>query len=121
MVKTKAKPENMCRTGSGNKIYWMLTAEIGAPTFEMRMIEIPEGGKSSNGSHPHEHEVYVVKGEGKVTGVTQGKEYEEVLLPGDSVFIPGNEQHQWINTGKGDFGFICVVPKGAEAESKPPC
>lgn len=121
MFKTAAVPDIMCRTGSGNKIYWMLTSEIGAPNFEMRMIEIPEGGKSSKGSHPHEHEVYVVKGSGRVVGVSRGEAYDEPLAPGDSVFIPGNEEHQWINAGSGDFSFICVVPKGAEAESKPPC
>jgi quercetin dioxygenase-like cupin family protein len=110
--------EIMCKTRSGNKIYWMLTSEIGAPSFELRYIEIPPGGKSSYGHHPHEHEVFVVRGEGKITGQFP----EKALKPGTAVFVPGDEEHQWHNASTTEpFGFICVVPKGAEAESKPPC
>jgi quercetin dioxygenase-like cupin family protein len=108
----------VCVTKSGNKIHWLLTSETGAPNFELRYIEIPPGGQSSYGSHPHEHEVFVVKGCGAVKGVDS----ETPLKPGMAVFVPGHEVHQWINTGPAEpFGFICVVPKGAEAESKPPC
>ncbi|MBN1298269.1 MAG: cupin domain-containing protein [Actinobacteria bacterium] len=105
----------MNKTGSGNLIYWMITSEMGAKNFELRYIEIPVGGKSSYGKHPHEHEVFTIKGEGKIKGM----DYEEVLKPNLAVFVPGDEEHQWINTGNEPFGFICVVPKGAEAESKP--
>ena len=49
----------------------------------------------------------------------KGIDYEEALKPNMAVFVPGNEQHQWVNTGNEPFGFICVVPKGAESESKP--
>ncbi|MEE9306877.1 MAG: cupin domain-containing protein [Spirochaetia bacterium] len=101
----------MCKTNSGNKIYWMLTQENGAPNFELRYIEIPSNGKSSYGKHPHEHEVFVVQGKGKIVG----ENIEEQLKPGMAVFVPGNEEHQWINTETEPFGFICVVPKGAEA------
>ena len=39
-----------------------------------------------------------------------------------AVFIPGDEEHQFINASETEpFGVICVVPKGAEAELKPPC
>jgi len=107
----------MCRSGSGNKIYWMITSEIGAKNFELRYIEIPVNGKSSYGSHSHEHEVFIIKGKGKI----KGKDYEKELKPLNAVFVPGNEEHQWINEGNEPFSFICVVPKGAESESKPPC
>jgi quercetin dioxygenase-like cupin family protein len=105
----------MNKTGSGNLIYWMITSEMGAKNFELRYIEIPVRGKSSYGSHGHEHEVFTIKGEGKIKGV----DYEKPLKPNMAVFVPGDEEHQWINTGTEPFGFICVVPRGAEAESKP--
>jgi len=108
----------MCKSPSGNKIYWMLTSEIGASNFELRYIEIPPNGKSSYGKHPHEHEVFIICGEGKI----KGSYSEKSLKPGTAVFIPENEEHQWINARDDEpFGFICVVPKGAESESKPPC
>jgi quercetin dioxygenase-like cupin family protein len=117
MFVTTIDDKIMCRTKSGNKIYWMLTQENGAPSFELRYIEIPPGGKSSYGSHPHEHEVFVVRGGGRIS--SGGR--EELLRPGTAVFVPGNEVHQWVNTEAEPLGFVCVVPKGAEAESKPPC
>lgn len=118
MYITEINDDIMCMSKSGNRIYWMLTSEVGAPNFELRYIEIPPGGRSSDGSHSHEHEVFVVKGEGLV----KGRDGEIRLVPGTAVFVPGHEAHQWINTRSDEpFGFICVVPKGAEAKSKPPC
>lgn len=119
MYLSTATDDVMCRTKSGNKIYWLITQENGAPNFEMRYIEIPPGGKSSDGHHPHEHEVFVVRGEGRIAS---GEEAQMSLKPGMAVFVEGDERHQWINLSATEpFGFICIVPKGAEAESKPPC
>lgn len=107
------------RTKSGNSIYWMIAQEDGAQGFELRYIEIPVGGKSSAGSHPHEHEVFVVAGSGRLAGISlEGVPFDQPLSPGMAVFVPGGEQHQWINEGQAPFGFVCVVPRGAEAESK---
>jgi quercetin dioxygenase-like cupin family protein len=117
MFITELNDQIMCKTKSGNKIYWMITQEGGAPNFELRYIEIPPRGRSSYGKHPHEHEVFIVRGAGKIVGQFSERE----LVPGMAVFVPGNEEHQWVNSGDEPLGFICVVPKGAEAESKPPC
>jgi len=115
---TKLTKDIMCETKSGNKIYWMITTEHGAQNFEMRYIEIPPAGKSSYGHHPHEHEVFIIAGKGLAKGLFPDIE----LIPGMAVFVPGDEEHQWINASETEpFGFICVVPKGAEKESKPPC
>jgi len=75
----------MCLTKSGNRIHWLLTSEIGAPSFELRYIEIPPGGRSSDGSHPHEHEVFVVRGRGLV----KGPDGATPLTPGMAVFVTG--------------------------------
>jgi len=115
MQVTELSEKILGQTSSGNKIFWMITSEMGAKNFELRYIEIPIEGKSSYGSHPHEHEVFIIKGSGKIIG----KDYDQFLKPGMSVFVSGDEEHQWINTGTEPFGFICVVPKGAEAQFKP--
>ena len=96
----------------------MITAEDGAPTFAMRVFDIAAGATTPYHHHPWEHEVFIVKGQGLIKGPSG----ETRLTPGTAVFVPGNEVHQWINARNNEpFGFICVVPKGAEAESKPPC
>jgi quercetin dioxygenase-like cupin family protein len=105
MFCTDIDEKTMCRTRSGNNIYWLITQENGAPNFELRYIEIPVGGKSSASSHAHEHEVFVIRGEGKVVGrEANGSSYEKALVPGLAVFIPGDEEHQWLNTEHLDGG-----------------
>ena len=105
MYMTDKHDDIMCQTKSGNKIYWMLTTEQGAKNFELRYIEIPPGGKSSYGHHLHEHEVFVIQGRGKIKGQYPEKE----LVPGTAVFVPGDEEHQWINASETDpFGFMII-------------
>lgn len=116
-----SNPDIVWTTRSGKKIYWLIPAEVGAPNFELRYVEIPPNvPPSRSASHPHEHEVFVVKGKGILQGVQDGKPYEIEIGPGQAIFIPGNEDHQWLNPYPEPLGIICVVPKGAESEVKPP-
>jgi len=118
MFFTNINEDYMCQSPSGNKVYWLIAAEHGAPHFEMRYIEIPAGGRTHYGNHEHEHEVYIAKGKGWV----KGRDGEHENTAGMAVFIPGWEDHQFINGSEEEpLGVICVVPKGAEAEYKPPC
>lgn len=111
---------SIVRSPSGNSINWMLTAKNGAPNFELRYIEIPVGGKTSFGEHAHEHEVFIVKGLGRVQGKDlSGKPFTEALEHGNAVFIQGHEEHQWVNVGSEPLGLICVIPIGAEDQYKP--
>jgi len=107
----KVKP---IKTPSGNSIWWLITKEIGALNFELRYFEVKANGQTSAGKHPWEHEVFVIKGQ----GIVRGEDFKEKLGPGNAVFIPPNEEHQFINPNKEPFGFICVIPKGYEQETK---
>jgi quercetin dioxygenase-like cupin family protein len=78
----------------------------GAPVYNMRMIEIGPGGNTPNHSHPYEHENYIVEGRGQV--MMNEKYYD--LNPGDIVLVPPNMQHQYRNSGKSVFKFLCSVP-----------
>jgi quercetin dioxygenase-like cupin family protein len=116
MFTTKIDDKMLFTSPNGNKIYWMVTSESGAPNFEMRYIEIPAAGHTGYGSHAHEHEVYVVRGKGKV----KGKDSEMVISEGSAIFIQENEEHQFFNESDTEvLGVICIVPKGAEAQYKP--
>ena len=108
-------------TRSGKKIHWLIPAEAGAPNFELRYVEIPPNvPPSGSPSHPHEHEVFIVKGRGVLQGIRDGRPCEVELKPGQAIFIPGNEDHQWLNPYNEPLGIICVIPCGAEDEVKPP-
>jgi len=85
----------------------LIGPEQGAPTFIMRLFTVGEGGFSPYHTHPWEHEAFVLAGEGIVKG-THG---ETPVRAGDFIFVPPNEEHQFLNSGKEPFEFLCVIPK----------
>jgi quercetin dioxygenase-like cupin family protein len=78
-----------------------------APTFNMRMFELAPGGHTPRHAHDWEHEVYILSGEGAV--YADGE--ETPVLPGQCLFVPPGEAHQFVNTGDGPMRFLCLVPK----------
>ena len=90
----------------GAKVRWVITEADGAPNFSLRVIEIAPGGSSPRHAHPWEHEVFTLAGEGAVWS----EEGETPLHPGDTVFVPPNELHQFINRGDSTLQFICLIP-----------
>jgi quercetin dioxygenase-like cupin family protein len=88
------------------KVRWLITKEMGAPNFAMRLFEMEPKGHSPLHTHPWEHEVFILEGEGTVVGGTEEKKFS----PGDAIFIPPNEKHQFRNDGKKVVKFLCLVP-----------
>ncbi len=88
-------------------VQWLITEKDGAKNFFMRLFTIEPGGYTPLHSHNWEHEVFILEGEGKV--MSNGKEM--LFKSGDVIFIPPNEGHQFLNTGKNSLRFICLVPK----------
>jgi len=88
------------------KVRWLTTKEIGAENFAMRLFEMEHGGHSPFHSHPWEHEVFILEGEGLVVG--EGRERE--FKAGNAIFIPPNEKHQFKNNGEKIVKFLCLVP-----------
>jgi len=88
----------------------LIGPEQGAENFVMRLFTLGEGGCSPYHTHPWEHEVFVVSGRGRV----KGSNGETEVASGHFVFVPGNEEHQFLNAGKEPFEFLCVVPPEGE-------
>jgi quercetin dioxygenase-like cupin family protein len=91
---------------SGLKVRWLITEEMGAPNFVMRLFEMEPSGKSPLHTHAWEHEVFILNGE----GVVIDGEKERRLKAGDVVFIRPNEKHQFKNNGSATLKFLCLVP-----------
>ena len=91
---------------SGVKVRWLITKEMGAPNFAMRLFEMEPGGYSPRHKHSWEHEVFVLEGE----GVVLGSEGWKTFRPGDAVFIPPNKEHQFRNNSEKLVKFLCLVP-----------
>ena len=81
-----------------------------APNFSMRKFTVGADGNTPYHTHPWEHEVYVLAGQGEVrfAGGSQS------ILPGDFAFVPPNDEHQFANTGDEPFEFLCMVPLDGE-------
>jgi quercetin dioxygenase-like cupin family protein len=84
----------------------LISKSDGAPTFAMRMFEIEPGGHTPLHRHPHEHEVFVVEGTG--TFVHERRNYP--ITREDVVFVPGDSEHCFQNTGHTLLRFLCLVP-----------
>ncbi len=88
------------------RIRWLLAEKDGVPNFCMRLFEVEPGGCTPYHTHPWEHEVFVLEGEGEV--VTDKEKAK--LEPGVVVFVPPNQPHQFLNTGDKTLKFICLIP-----------
>jgi quercetin dioxygenase-like cupin family protein len=84
----------------------VITARDGAPNFCMRVFEVKAGSATPYHTHPWEHEVFVLAGD----GVVRGKEGESEISRGSVVFIAPDEPHRFVNTGAQVLRFICLIP-----------
>ena len=103
---TSVEEENVPAPAIGVKVRWLITEETGAPNFAMRQFTVEPKGSTPRHIHPWEHEAYILAGEGTVFG----EDGEESISPGDVVFVPSDEEHQFKNTGDGELKFLCLIP-----------
>jgi quercetin dioxygenase-like cupin family protein len=84
----------------------LITKYIGANNFVMRLFEIEPEGNTPLHTHPWEHEVFILEGEGAVFNGVESSPFKT----NDVVFIPPDERHQLKNTGKTLLKFLCLIP-----------
>ncbi len=91
------------------QIRWLISKEDGAENFAMRMFELQPGGFTPLHEHRHEHEVFVIEGQGVF--VYEGKEYK--FNADYVIFVPPNKEHQFKNTGDSILRMLCLIPASA--------
>ena len=91
-------------------VRWLITKDVGANNFAMRLFDVAQGGFSPLHTHPWEHEVFILEGEGVVFDGEKATPFEA----SDVVFIPPDERHQFKNTGKESLKFLCLIPHTKE-------
>lgn len=90
----------------GCKVRWLVGQPDGAPNFAMRQFEVAAGGHTPRHSHPYEHEIFVLEGEGvAVEGTTERR-----MRAGDVLYVAPDEIHQFRNTSGATLKFLCLVP-----------
>jgi quercetin dioxygenase-like cupin family protein len=91
------------------EIRWLISKDDGAENFAMRMFELQPGGHTPLHKHPHEHEVFVIEGEGVF--IYEEKEYQ--FNKEYVIFVPGSKEHQFRNTGDSILRLLCLIPATA--------
>ena len=103
---TGKKEEVITEGASKAKVRWLITKEMGATNFAMRVFEVEPNGYTPFHTHPWEHEIFILEGEGQLF---DGEKTTSFKVQ-DVIFVPPNEQHQFKNKGKTTLKFICLVP-----------
>jgi len=103
---TTVKANDADEGASKVTVRWLITKELGAENFAMRLFEMKPGGYSPLHAHAWEHEVFILDGEGTVFDGTKAT----AVKAGDVVFVPSDEHHQFKNNGKKTLKFLCLIP-----------
>ena len=98
---------------AGCHVRWLLGERDGTPNFAMRQFEVAPGGYTPRHSHPYEHEVFVLEGE----GVVYEGDRPHPLKAGDVVFVKPDEVHQFRNPGASPLKFLCLIPNSAAGKN----
>ncbi|HUU64848.1 MAG TPA: cupin domain-containing protein [Dehalococcoidales bacterium] len=80
----------------------VITEKDGAPNFAMRVIEVKPGGSSPFHSHPWEHEVFILSGQ----GVVKGEQGESQIKKESVIFVAPDEKHCFVNNGNEPLRFV---------------
>ncbi len=92
-------------------IRWLISDKDGAKTFYMRLFEMPPKARIKPHFHPWEHEIFILKGSGKLRiGKTWHDVHDEMFI-----YIPPNVEHEYEAGGDG-LSFLCLIPAKPTAE-----
>ena len=84
----------------------LISKADGAENFAMRMFELKPGGHTPLHTHAHEHEVFILEGEGVF--ICDGREHK--FGPEYVIFAPPNKEHRFKNTGSSILRMLCLIP-----------
>lgn len=71
-----------------------------------RIVELEPGKSTPFHAHWWEHGLYILSGSGAI----RTSDAEHPVAEGSTVFVAGNEMHQFVNTGSEVMRYLCVVP-----------
>lgn len=102
---TSKEVKNPSAFNSSMKV--LVSPKEGWEEYVMRIVEIKEDGYTPKHNHPWPHINYMLEGEGEL----MINEEVHRVSSGSYAYVPSDAIHQFKNTGKGTFKFICIVPE----------
>jgi quercetin dioxygenase-like cupin family protein len=101
--------EDMAKQGAVNaKVRYLVDERHGSERFALRLYSVQKNGHTPLDQHEYEHQVYIVSGQGFLREAADDSTPMKPLKPGDTVFIPSNAVHQFINERDEPLVFLCV-------------
>ena len=91
------------------KVRQLVGKNVEAPNFAMREFEVAPGGFTPHHSHPYEHEIYILAGQGIALEGTD----QHAIKAGDCIYVAPDDVHQFRNTGDQPLKFLCLIPNSA--------
>jgi len=85
-------------------IKWIFSPKDNVPNFSMRLFRVEAGGNIPEHSHPWEHEIFVLKGKGRIRIGTQTFEIAE----GDAIYVPPDIPHEY--DAYEEVLLLCMIP-----------
>ncbi len=89
----------------------VLGSADGVPNFSFRVFTVEPGGHSPHHSHDVEHLNFVISGHG---ALIDAEGHPHPIGTGEFAFVAPGDVHQFRNTGREPFVFICAVPRAYE-------
>jgi quercetin dioxygenase-like cupin family protein len=106
---TNVPLEEMTKQGASNaKVRYLIDERQGSERFALRLYSIEKGGHTPLDEHEYEHQVYILSGQGLLRQAKDEHTPRRTLKAGDTVFIPPNAVHQFINEKDEPLVFLCV-------------
>ncbi len=100
-------PVRFLEEGSRNvRMRQLIGREDGARHTSLHELVFGKGGYSVAHRHKWEHELVVTEGRG--VAIVDGKKIP--LRPGVVLLVEDDEEHQFVQTGKGPLRFLTVTP-----------
>jgi tRNA-Thr(GGU) m(6)t(6)A37 methyltransferase TsaA len=102
-------PADLMDGAAGVTIRWLWPATDDRLSYGLQLVEVAPGAVTPHFQYAHQHEVYILSGQ----GILRGKSQEHALAADDTIFFKPHEEHQFSNTGVEPFRFLCVIPHSA--------
>lgn len=101
--------ENLGKKGAEKvNVRYLVDERQGSERFALRLYSVEKGGHTPLDQHQYEHQVYVLSGQGLLKQSSDNALAIQNLRAGDTVFIPSNAVHQFINEREEPLVFLCV-------------
>jgi quercetin dioxygenase-like cupin family protein len=100
--------EDLSKESASNvRVRYLIDERQDSNHFSLRLYTVEKNGHRPLDQHEYEHQVYILQGQGSLKEEKSGSALRD-LREGDSIFIPSNAVHQFINERDEPLVFLCV-------------